>query len=287
MGQRPSGVQDLVPAESSPFRGRPVSIPTGASGGGRIAATGVDSSAHRTRVPAGRPRRVVAWLVDYLVVIGPGLALVAFAVASMIQTLPGFVGAVAADAGWSRLVQLFVHHAASGIGAVAADEWVTYAFPLIGALIAVPVLQFAYQGTMFIWRRRTIGMMIADLGLHSNRTHAPLRRGAAVRRAAATTFVETGLVAIALALMVVGQFMVGLGLWGVAVIAFWADALAAFGPGRRTIIDRMVGAVVVRRGLYPVAVATVASHLRDRHGPGRGSHESGWPGRLDRGDRHG
>ena len=74
---------------------------------------------------------------------------------------------------------------------------------------------------MFIWRRRTIGMMIADLGLHSNRTHAPLRRGAAVRRAAATTFVETGLVAIALALMVVGQFMVGLGLWGVAVIAFW------------------------------------------------------------------
>ena len=52
----------------------------------------------------------------------------AFAVASMIQTLPGFVGAVAADAGWSRLVQLFVDHSASGIGAVAADEWVTYAF---------------------------------------------------------------------------------------------------------------------------------------------------------------
>ncbi len=259
MDQTPSTAQDLMPTDPDMPIGLDVPTPARSSGNGVNAAAGLEVATDGVRAVARRRRRFVAWLVDYLVVIVPGLGLVAFVVASLIQGLPAFVGAVAAHAGWSRVVQLFTHRSTFGLGNAAADEWVAYVLPLLIALVAVPVLQFMYQGIMLTWRRRTIGMMIADIRVDANRTKVPLGRGAAMLRAAATTFVETGLMAVALVTMVVGQFTLGVGLWGIAVLAFWANALAAVGPSRRTIIDRMAGAVVVRRGLYAVAAHAVSA----------------------------
>jgi RDD family protein len=213
----------------------------------------------RQRAVAGRRRRILAWLVDYLIIMLPGLGAVAFVVAGLIQTLPGFVGSVAANAGWSRVVQLFTQRRGFRLGDVAADEWVNYALPLLLVLVIIPAAQFAYLGIMLAWRRRTIGMMLADIRVESLRTRAPLRRGGAMVRAALTTFVETGLVAVALVLMVIGQFSLGLVLWGAAVVAFWLDAIVAIGGGRRTLIDRLVGAVAVRSGVYASAARAVST----------------------------
>jgi hypothetical protein len=207
---------------------------------------------------AGRRRRLFAWLIDYLIVMAPGLALVAFAVASLAQSLPGFVGAVAAEAGWSRVVRLFTHRAGAGLGDNAAQEWLLFAAPLLVALLAVPLLQFLYLTGMLGWRGRTLGMVAADVRAVRSVDFARLRRGRAMRRAAATTVVETGLVGAALALMVIGFMTIGLVLWGAAIVFFWLNVMVALGPRRRSLVDRLSGVQLVRGGLYAAVGRTAA-----------------------------
>jgi hypothetical protein len=219
-----------------------------------LVTSDLEEASDRVRAVAGRRRRSLAWLVDYLVVMVPGLTLVFFVANYLMTDVYGLGGAVVA-----RAVQWFTHRKTFGLGDAAFNEWVNFALPLVLALLAVPLAQFAYQGIMLAWRGRTIGMMLADVRVETNRTRAPLRRGAAVVRAALTTFVETGLVAAALVLIFIGQFRLGLALWSVAIFIFWADAVPALAKSRRTLIDRMVGAIAVRRGLYAAAARTIST----------------------------
>src|SRR5688500_694674 len=74
--------------------------------------TPVDPAAQaRLREPrrAGLGRRALGWLIDYLVVMVPGLVLVGFGISSLVHGLPRYVGGVAADVGVSRLVGLITH----------------------------------------------------------------------------------------------------------------------------------------------------------------------------------
>ena len=59
---------------------------------------------------ASIPRRVLGWSIDYTIVMVPGLTLVTLALVGMVHALPGYIGAVGADVGWSGLVRLIVHH---------------------------------------------------------------------------------------------------------------------------------------------------------------------------------
>src|SRR5262245_40319833 len=148
------------------------------------------------RVPARATivRRVLAWVIDYLIVMVPGMTLVLLAVASLIHTLPAYLGAVGGEVGWSHLVHLIANTGteAHGVKAVASDEWVSFVYPLIGALLAVPLLQFAYQAAMLSWRGRTVGKIVTDTRVDAARANTLLRRRRfAARRATSTTVVET------------------------------------------------------------------------------------------------
>ncbi|GIH11630.1 hypothetical protein Rhe02_96970 [Rhizocola hellebori] len=203
-------------------------------------------------VPASVTRRVLAWLVDYTIVMIPAGILVALAISVLVHGLPGYLGAVAAQFGWSQLVKLITQHGsgAGALGTVASKEWLGFAAPLIGALLAIPMLQFLYQAVMLAWRGRTVGKMLTGVRFGLAVPGTPRLRGRRVlRRACSTTFLETGLVSVALVLVVVGQFFLGMLVWAAAVVAFWINALAVLGRRRRTIIDRMSGTVVVRRAL--------------------------------------
>src|SRR2546430_6996251 len=154
-------------------------------------------------------RRLGGWLIDYAIVIVPGMTLVILAVAGLVQTLPGYLGAVGADVGWSRMVRLIVDHGreVDSVKNAASDEWTAFARPLIGALLAVPIIQFVYQATLLSWRGRTIGKVLTDVRVDPARADGlPRRRGLALRRALGTTVVETGLVGVALVVVTIGDF---------------------------------------------------------------------------------
>jgi uncharacterized RDD family membrane protein YckC len=205
-------------------------------------------------------RRVMAWLIDYTIVLIPSVVVVGLAISSVVHGLPAYVGGVAGEFGWSRLMRLVTHAGAEpgALRAAVSSEWIPLVLPLIGALLLVPVIQFAYQAAMLSWRGRTVGKMLADTRVGMTGDEAPrVRKGAALRRAFSTTLLETGVVSLAFAIVVFGELTIGLFIWGIAVLAFWLNAFAALGPRRRTIVDRLSGTVVVRRALS-TEVAQVA-----------------------------
>lgn len=209
-------------------------------------------SAPADPVPASLVRRVIAWLVDYLIVMVPGLALIVFALAGMLHSLPAYIAAVGGGVGWSHLLHLITHHEVGGIGEVASDEWTSFALPLIGALAAVPTIQFGYQAAMLSWKRRTVGQLITD-------SRVEARRGGRIglRRAAAVTVVETGLVAVAFIMTTLGYFTIGMAVWAGAVAAFWVNAITLLGRRRRSLVDRIAGTAVIRTALFTHAADRV------------------------------
>ncbi|GAA3454021.1 hypothetical protein GCM10018962_58540 [Dactylosporangium matsuzakiense] len=215
---------------------------------------------------AGLVRRTAGWGVDYCIVMGPGLLLVAYGVANLVRELPGYVGAVAAGFGVSRLIGLITHRGAGGesVGGVAAGAWLGLALPLLLAILAVPLLQFVYQASLLVWRGRTVGKMLADTKV------VPVRAGArvapALGRAFATTLIETGLVGFGLALAVYGELVAGVLVLVAATVVWWVNLLPALGSGRRTLVDRLAGTVVIRRELYSQVAAHTAQLARRTSG---------------------
>ena len=97
----------------------------------------------------------------------------------LLHGLPAYVGAVTAEFGWSLLIRLITHHGSgvSALGMVASREWLTFAAPLIGAILAVPATQFLYHATMLVWRGRTLGRMCTGTRLGLAVPGAPRLQG--------------------------------------------------------------------------------------------------------------
>lgn len=241
--------QQMVP--SSPYWAGPPPLPTAAPAG---------PPAQPRRGGVGR--RALGWLIDYLIVMVPGMILVGFGLTSLVHGLPGYVGGVAAEVGVSHLLGLITHRGSAdgAVRAVASREWLDLALPLIVALLAVPLLQFLYQMSLLLWRERTVGKMVADTRVRMADADAYPRF--AIRRAFATTLVETGLVGAGLALAVYGEVSAGGIVLAVAIVVWWVNLLPVFGPGHRTVVDRVSGTVVVRRELYAQVAARTAELAR-------------------------
>jgi hypothetical protein len=198
-------------------------------------------------------RRGLAWIVDYTIVMVPAGVLVTLALLGLVHGLPAYIGGVAGDVGWSKLAGMISHHAEVGtLRAAASGEWISFALPLLLALLAFPFIQFVYLATMLSWRGRTVGKMLTDVRVADwgGGSAQRVRKSKAFRRAFFGTFAEAGLVSIAFTVMAVGQFQIGLFLWLGAIAVFWLNAFAALGPLHRTIVDRLSGTIVVRQLLY-------------------------------------
>mgnify|MGYP001211808323 CR=1 FL=1 len=220
---------------------------------------------HRVRATSGRLRQTSAGIVDHLIVMLPGLALVNFVATATAQRPPAFVGPVTAETGWSRVVRLFSSDGVVGLSDAEAREWLAFALPLIAALLAIPLFQFLYLGITLTWRGRTVGMLVAGIRVDAPATPGRIRFRRAVTRAALQTLIETGLVALALVAMLVGPFPIGLVLWGAAVVLFWHNVLPMLGPSRRTLVDRLVGTTVVRT---PTRASTAPARATGASPPG-------------------
>jgi uncharacterized RDD family membrane protein YckC len=212
--------------------------------------------------PAGIGRRLLGWFVDYLIVMVPGMIVVGLGTWSLVRGLPAYVGGVAADVGVSRLFSLVTHRGggSGGVGAVASGAWLGLALPLIGALLAVPMLQFLYQASLLAWRGRTVGKIVADTRVGPAVVGVPPRF--ALKRALATTFTETGLVGFGLALAVYGEFTFGVLVLFAATVVWWVNLLLALGSRHRTVVDRVAGTSVLRGELYAQVAARSAELAR-------------------------
>jgi hypothetical protein len=206
-----------------------------------------------TRAPV--LRRTAAWAVDWVIVMVPGALLLIAAATSVVHALPGYLGSVAAGVGWSRLATTILHHGhgAAGVGDKASEEWFSLVLPLVAALLAVPLLQFAYHGGLLAWRGRTFGSIVADMRVDAMATPA---RPHALRRAFLTVLVESGLLSLALAALTVGQFTVAAVFGALALAAFWLNVLMLLGSHGRTMVDRLTGTAMVRTALNAASVAT-------------------------------
>src|SRR4051794_31057342 len=197
-------------------------------------------------------RRGTAWAIDFLVVLVPSVALIVAAVTSLVHALPGYLGEVAAEVGWSRLATAIVHRGGGvdGVGAAASQAWTSFVQPLVWSLLAVPVIQFGYHGVCLAWRGRTLGAIAMGVRVGAAADPTGLRRARAVRRAFLTVLIESGFLCLALAVVTIGQLSIGGLLVAAAVAAFWLNKLVLLGPRRRTLVDRMAGTVVVRSARF-------------------------------------
>ena len=122
--------------------------------------------------------------------------------------------------------------------------------PLILALLAAALFQFLYQATLLSLSGRTLGKLAAGIQVRSKFGGRKPSVGRALGRAAITTLTETGLLSIACILVCLGQFRFGVGVWGLAVVGFWANALVGVSRGNRTMGDRVSGTAEFRTGMY-------------------------------------
>ncbi|MEU3935510.1 hypothetical protein AB0E85_26270 [Streptomyces sp. NPDC029044] len=102
--------------------------------------------------------------------------------------------------------------------------------------------------------RRTIGKALTGLKVTANLP----RRVRAARRAAVTTAADIAVYAVACVLLVEGQVVLSVLVWGVAVVLFLTNALPVLSPGRRSLADRVAGTAVTGIGVSrPVAMPPV------------------------------
>ncbi|WP_196279061.1 RDD family protein [Catellatospora vulcania] len=199
-------------------------------------------------------RRITGWLIDYVIVMVPGVTIVGFGLAGVVNGLAGSAGATAAETALD-----LVTGSGAALGKTASSFWSSVTSPLLATILVVPLLQFLYLSAMLSWRGRTVGKMIADTTVVTAAAgHPRLRAGRATGRAFCTTLLETGLLGIAFVLLITGPRIVGLSLWAAAIVAFWFNLLSALGARRRTLVDLVTGTAVVRTTVYADAAARAA-----------------------------
>ncbi|MEV0456660.1 RDD family protein [Catellatospora methionotrophica] len=210
------------------------------------------------QLPAAVPaptalRRSTGWLIDYAIVMVPGVVLVGLGLASVVNGLAGSAGATAAETALD-----LVTGSGAGLSKITSSFWSSVTSPLLAAILAVPLLQFLYLSAMLSWWGRTVGKMITDTRVVAAAGQPRLGAGRAVGRAFCTTLLETGLLAVAFVLVITGPRIVGLALWAAAIAAFWLNLVGAVGVRRRTLIDRVTGTAIVRTTVYADAAARAA-----------------------------
>lgn len=122
---------------------------------------------------------------------------------------------------------------------------------VIQAFVALIVVTFAYRFVSLAWKGCTVGKMLADVRVAPRlRPDSGLGAWPAAARAFGSTMTDVGIYSIACIALLAGEFALSFVLWLVAVGVLTVNAVFLAGPGRRTLIDRLAGTVVIRAGRY-------------------------------------
>ncbi|MFF8019281.1 RDD family protein [Streptomyces sp. NPDC007929] len=196
-------------------------------------------------------RRVLAWLVDFTLVVALASAL-AVLTFHRVSALVTDVPELATRGGWDLLTSRGdVLDASQDLGLSLWDKSVLYVEQAFGLLV---LTVFLYQWACLALAGRTLGKALTGLKVAP---HLPGRVRAA-RRAAVTTVTDVAVYAVACVLLVEGQLVLSVLVWAVAVVLFLLNALPVLSPGRRSLADRVAGTAVTGFGLSrPVATPLV------------------------------
>lgn len=190
--------------------------------------------------PVSRPsaaRRVLAWFLDFALVLGGAYllgVLAAHRVAAALTDLPGLAGL----GGWSLLT------ADGGVTdrarQLAWALWHEAAFILIQSFALLVACTFLYHWTLLTFGGRTLGKRLLGLRI------TPAGARTAALRAAVTTTADVACFALACCLLASGAFLAAFLVWVLAVAVFWANVLPALFSSGRSLADQLAGTAVVR-----------------------------------------
>ncbi|MGW0290436.1 RDD family protein [Streptomyces tuirus] len=196
-------------------------------------------------------RRVLAWFVDFALVVALASAL-AVLTFHRVSALVTDVPELATRGGFDLLTSRGdVLDASQDLGLSLWNKSVLYVEQAFGLLV---LTVFLYQWACLALAGRTLGKALTGLKVTSNLP----RRVRAARRAAVTTAADVAVYAVACVLLVEGQVVLSVLVWAVAVVLFLLNALPVLSPGRRSLADRVAGTAVTGIGLStPVATPLV------------------------------
>ncbi|MEU1912257.1 RDD family protein [Streptomyces massasporeus] len=196
-------------------------------------------------------RRVLAWFVDFALVVALASAL-AVLTFHRVSALVTDVPELATRGGFDLLTSRGdVLDASQDLGLSLWNKSVLYVEQAFGLLV---LTVFLYQWACLALAGRTLGKALTGLKVTPNLP----RRVRAARRAAVTTAADVAVYAVACVLLVEGQVVLSVLMWAVAVALFLVNALPVLSPGRRSLADRVAGTAVTGIGLSrPVATPLV------------------------------
>ncbi|MER5578827.1 RDD family protein [Streptomyces massasporeus] len=196
-------------------------------------------------------RRVLAWFVDFALVVALASAL-AVLTFHRVSALVTDVPELATRGGFDLLTSRGdVLDASQDLGLSLWNKSVLYVEQAFGLLV---LAVFLYQWACLALAGRTLGKALTGLKVTPNLP----RRVRAARRAAVTTAADVAVYAVACVLLVEGQVVLSVLVWAVAVALFLVNALPVLSPGRRSLADRVAGTAVTGIGLSrPVATPLV------------------------------
>ncbi|MFJ4555803.1 RDD family protein [Streptomyces massasporeus] len=196
-------------------------------------------------------RRVLAWFVDFALVVALASAL-AVLTFHRVSALVTDVPELATRGGFDLLTSRGdVLDASQDLGLSLWNKSVLYVEQAFGLLV---LTVFLYQWACLALAGRTLGKALTGLKVTPNLP----RRVRAARRAAVTTAADVAVYAVACVLLVEGQVVLSVLVWAVAVVLFLLNALPVLSPARRSLADRVAGTAVTGLGLStPVATLPV------------------------------
>ncbi|MFD9986165.1 RDD family protein [Streptomyces massasporeus] len=196
-------------------------------------------------------RRVLAWFVDFALVVALASAL-AVLTFHRVSALVTDVPELATRGGFDLLTSRGdVLDASQDLGLSLWNKSVLYVEQAFGLLV---LTVFLYQWACLALAGRTLGKGLTGLKVTPNLP----RRVRAARRAAVTTAADVAVYAVACVLLMEGQVVLSVLVWAVAVVLFLLNALPVLSPARRSLADRVAGTAVTGLGLStPVATPPV------------------------------
>ncbi|MFI9461686.1 RDD family protein [Streptomyces xiamenensis] len=199
----------------------------------------------QTPVPAAdrapRTRRLLAWLLDFTVILAVAALLgwLTFnRISAKLTGVPGLVGVSAwqlATSGGDLV------GAGQGVG---TSLWRSSVRAVWQGFAGLVLFAFAYRFASLALMGRTPGQALLGLRVVNRRDGQRPARSAAAGRAAAGSLVDVGWYALACCLLVGGAIGLSVLCWILAVAVFLLHALLTLAGSRRSLADRPSGTVV-------------------------------------------
>lgn len=191
---------------------------------------------------APRTRRLLAWLLDFTVILAIAALLgwLTFnRISAKLTGVPGLVGISA----W-QLVTSGGDLVGAGQG-VGSSLWRSSVRAVWQGFAGLVVFAFAYRFASLALMGRTPGQALLALRVTGRRDGERPARATMATRAAAGTLVDVGWYALACCLLVGGAIGLSVLCWILAVAVFGLSALLSLAGPRRSLSDRAAGTTVV------------------------------------------